>query len=110
MFADERNNSEAFRQSQCLEERQKKADGLFADHPQQPANVIARGTQHGMHRIARLPLERTAIHAVIGFQMTDDRFALISCSNLFEVSQLLWANMITVESRVRPIGPNRRGV
>jgi hypothetical protein len=27
-----------------------------------------------MHRIARLPLEMTAIHAVIGFQMTDDRF------------------------------------
>ena len=41
----------------------KKADALFADHPQQPANVIALGTQHGMHRIARLPLEMTAIHA-----------------------------------------------
>ena len=52
----------------------KKADALFADHPQQPANVIARGKQHGMNRIARLPLEMTAIHAVIGFQMTDDRF------------------------------------
>ncbi len=43
----------------------KKADALFADHPQQPADVVARGTQHGMHRIARLPLEMTAIHAVI---------------------------------------------
>jgi len=27
-----------------------------------------------MNRIARLPLEMTAIHAVIGFQMTEDRF------------------------------------
>jgi len=67
-------NSEASCQSQRLEERQKKADALFADHPQQPANVIARCTQHGMHRIARLALEMTAIHAVVGFQMTDDRF------------------------------------
>jgi hypothetical protein len=44
----------------------KNADALFADHPQQPANVIARGTQHGLHRITRLPLEMTAIHAVVG--------------------------------------------
>ncbi len=35
---------------------------------------MARCTQHGMNRIARLPLEMTAIHVVIGFQMTDDRF------------------------------------
>jgi hypothetical protein len=27
-----------------------------------------------MYRIARLPLEMTAIHAVVGIQMTDDRF------------------------------------
>jgi len=27
-----------------------------------------------MNRIARLPLVLTAIHAVIGLQMTDDRF------------------------------------
>ncbi len=31
-----------------------------------------------MNRIARLPLKMTAIHAVIGFQMTDDRFYYLS--------------------------------
>jgi len=33
------------------EEGTKKADALFADHPQQPLDVVAGCTQHGMDRI-----------------------------------------------------------
>ena len=47
-------------------------DALFADHPQQPLDVVARRTPHGMHRITGLTSERTTIHAVIGLQLSDD--------------------------------------
>jgi len=38
----------------------KKADALFADHPQQPLDVVARCTQYGMNRITGLTFEVTS--------------------------------------------------
>jgi len=41
---------------------------------QQPAQVVARGAQHGMRRIAGLPFEPAATHTVVVLHMADDRF------------------------------------
>lgn len=56
-------------------------NGLQAqtDHgPQQPAQVVAGGTQHGMQRIAQLPLKPTTIHPVIRLEMANRRFYRLS--------------------------------
>ncbi len=49
-------------------------DALFADHPQQPRDVVAGCKQNGMNRITGLAFEITTIHAVIGLQMSGDGF------------------------------------
>ena len=60
-----------------------------------------------MHRIARLPLEMTAIHAVIGFQMTDDRFNGLSPleqASLLFGKPLGFASMLDAHGGVIGIG------
>jgi len=44
------------------------------NRPQQPAQVVARGAQHGMKRIAGLPFEPATPHTVVVLHMADDRF------------------------------------
>ena len=44
------------------------------DGAQQPAQVVARGAQHGTQRIAGLPFEPATPHAVVVLHMADDRF------------------------------------
>lgn len=39
------------------------------DPPQQPSQVVACGTQHGMVRIAVRTLQRTAAHAAVVFDV-----------------------------------------
>lgn len=49
-----------------------------SNRAQQPAQVVARGAQHGMRRIAGLPFEPAATHTVVVLHMADDRFNRLS--------------------------------
>ena len=44
------------------------------DGAQQPAQVVAGSTQHGVERIAGLPFEPATSHAVVVLHVADDRF------------------------------------
>ena len=51
----------------------KKSSIFFDDHPQQPADVVARRAQHRVQTVAVCAFEVAAIHSVVCFQVADDR-------------------------------------
>lgn len=55
---------------------------LLGNHTQQPFEVVARRAQHGMQLVAFFTLKVAAIHPVIRFQMTDNRFNGLSAFQL----------------------------
>jgi hypothetical protein len=66
------------RQTAHLQQAQQKNQSFPGDHPQQPAHVVACGTQHRMQCIAFLSFEVAAVHTVISFEVPDARFVRLS--------------------------------
>jgi hypothetical protein len=54
--------------------RPQEGNALPEDHAQQPPDVVARRTEHRVQPVTLLTLEVTAVHAVIGLEVADDRF------------------------------------
>lgn len=48
-------------------------DALAGNRGQQPADVVARRTLHRVQTVPLRSLEVTAVHAVIGLEVSDDR-------------------------------------
>jgi len=53
------------------QETKKGLQALAGDCPEKPPQVLARCAQHRMQPVTNLALQVTAIHSVIGFQVTD---------------------------------------
>jgi hypothetical protein len=53
--------------------KKNRAKAHASDRAQQPAQVVAGRTQHCMQRVAGLPLEPTALHAMVLLHMVQDR-------------------------------------
>ena len=57
---------------QAQKKRPKKGNALLGDHARQPFDVAASRTVYGVHAVAQLSFEMTAVHAVIALAMTND--------------------------------------
>ena len=67
------------RNQRKLNRAQKSCLQAQTDHgPQQPAQVVAGGAQHGIQRIAQLPLEPAAIHPVIRLEVVFEKGHFVS--------------------------------
>ena len=82
-------------QTSRLQQAQQKAQAFLHDHLQQPADVVVRSAQHRVQRIALCPFEVAAVHAVISFEVHDDRLDRLAA---FEQSALLIGQPLVLAS------------
>ena len=59
---------------QCYAHKKSRRKAPTCNGPQQPANILTRSAAQGMQRIAQRAFHPTAIHAVVGLGVADDRF------------------------------------